>query len=601
MKSLNLLLQYVLADASTWCCTCALRDYKVISQRIEDEGLSFLTITLPTYCSDFERALDSGAVDHTMFLSFKKRGGLPLLLGGFLDLVFDRASGRLLDVPSKDAIFFIRQITLMFKKILLPCSEERERSAFDGYVKCELEVSAWEDGIISEGNQLLGPFADVSNLLWAHDLSFIDLMVYELNHVPKHGPGATADKLFGNSKYQLGTWTERLEEFFPAAEFVIPNWGYYNELESVNFDEPGNERPVRVISVPKTLKTPRIIAIEPTCMQYAQQSLMEIFVDRFERSNYLNGMIGFTDQRPNQVFARLGSEGKGLATLDLSEASDRVSNLLVKRLLQNFPTLSGAVQACRSTTADVPEYGVIPISKFASMGSAVCFPVEAMVFLTIVFCGIQNQLNRPLTMKDIKSLSSRVRVYGDDIIVPVEYVRSVVSALHDFGLVVNRKKSFWTGKFRESCGRDYYDGADVTVVYCRNLLPKQRSDVSEMVSCISLRNQLYKAGLWKSAGYLDSLVQRLAPFPNVLETSPVLGRHTFLGFSTEKMCPDLHRPLVKGYVVVPKPRPSKLDGYGALLKHFLKRGVDPFFDAKHLERYGRPESVDIKIRWASAV
>lgn len=119
MKSLMTLLQYVLADASTWCRTSTTIDLKKIEGRVEHEGLSFLTITLPTFCKDFERSLDQGLVTPDLFCSFAKKGSLPRLFGGLTELVFDRGSGRLLDEPDVTAIFFIRQITLMFKKILV--------------------------------------------------------------------------------------------------------------------------------------------------------------------------------------------------------------------------------------------------------------------------------------------------------------------------------------------------------------------------------------------------------------------------------------------------------------------------------------------------
>lgn len=597
MKSLMSLLHNMLVDSSMWCCTSATRDWLTISSRIEHEGMSFLTITLPTFCSDFERALDIGRVTHDMFPSFKKHAGLPRLFGGFLELVFDRSSGLLLEQPSLEAIFFVRQLTLFCKKILLPCSSERQEKAFESYIQCERDVAAWDD---QSHDEIFSRFDHCSSLLWSRCLSDIDLLVSHYDHVPKHGPGKTADRLLGNEKYRLNSWTERLEEnYFPSADFAIPNYGHVDFLSSLTYLEPGAELPVKVVSVPKTLKTPRIIAIEPTCMQYAQQALMEQFVVHFERDDILKNMIGFTDQTPNQRMARDGSLNGRLATIDLSEASDRVSNQLVCRLLKHFPHLASAVQASRSLKADVPGYGVVPLSKFASMGSATCFPVEAMVFLTICFVGIERTLNRPLRKSDISRYMRRVRVYGDDIIVPVKTVRSVVESLEDFGLRVNSKKSFWTGRFRESCGRDYYGGEDVTVTYCRRMLPERLSNVAEMVSAVSLRNQLYKAGFWRGAAFLDEHLRRLAPLPNVNETSPVLGRQSFLGYTSEKLCANLHSPLVKGLVIRPVPRKSFLDGSGALQKYFLKRGFDPFFDVKHLERYGRPEHVDIKVRWGS--
>jgi len=295
--------------------------------------------------------------------------------------------------------------------------------------------------------------------------------------------------------------------------------------------------------------------------------------------------------------ARDGSLSGALATLDLSEASDRVSNQLVRELTRYWPHLTDAIEATRSRRADVPGYGVQRLAKFASMGSALCFPMEAMVFLTIIFRAISKELNTPVTRELIKEFRGRVRVYGDDIIVPVEYVHSVVHELQDFGLVVNMNKSFWTGKFRESCGREYYDGSDVSIVRCRRMLPSQRRDVLALVSLCSLRNQLYWAGLWRTCAYIDEEIRKFIPFPIVEATSPGMGRHSVLSPEGEKECPDLQKPLVRAAVVSGQAPLNSLEGPGALLKYFLKRGEQPFADGNHLERSGRPQAVYIKLRW----
>jgi len=295
--------------------------------------------------------------------------------------------------------------------------------------------------------------------------------------------------------------------------------------------------------------------------------------------------------------ARDGSLSGALATLDLSEASDRVSNQLVRELTRYWPHLTDAVQATRSRRADVPGYGVQRLAKFASMGSALCFPMEAMVFLTIILRAISKELNTPVTREFIKGLEGRVRVYGDDIIVPVEYVQSVVHELQAFGLVVNMNKSFWTGRFRESCGKEYYGGSDVSIVRCRRMLPSQRRDVLEMVSLCSLRNQLYWAGLWRTCAYIDEKIREFIPFPIVEATSPGMGRHSVLSPQGEKECSDLQKPLVKAAVVSGQAPLNSLEGPGALLKYFLKRGEQPFADGNHLERSGRPQADYIKLRW----
>jgi hypothetical protein len=90
----------------------------------------------------------------------------------------------------------------------------------------------------------------------------------------------------------------------------------------------------------------------------------------------------------------------------------------------------------------------------------------------------------------------------------------------------------------------------------------------------------------------------LIPFPNVLDTSPVLGRRTFLGFDQERVHDDYQHPLVKGMVVRTRIPPSKVENEFALLKWFLKRGREPFADRNHLTRSGRDRTVGIKSGWA---
>lgn len=597
MKSLTELWFEVSVELGTLCNVCTTRDFKTVTSRVEHEGLSFLTISLTDFAKDFEKSLSRGYVGRDLFTGFRWRAGLPRFLGGFLDLVFDRCSGRLLTEPSVDSIFAVRQLTLMFGKIALPCSEARERLAIAKFVECEQDIRR-NDRTISE--DLQRRFSSMALRLFGDVLAAVDRDVYDGTLTPKHGPGATADRLRGNAKFDQRQWTRRLERVFPYGDYAMPNWRFNYLLEAVEILEPGSEMPVRVITVPKSLKTPRIIAIEPTCMQYMQQAVMERLVELLEKDETLSGMIGFTDQVPNQDLARVSSEDGSLATLDLSEASDRVSNQHVRLLCRHFPHFGEALDATRSRKADVPGYGVLRLAKFASMGSALCFPIEAMVFMTIIFLALEHQANRRFTRDRIRSFAGKVRVYGDDLIVPVDSMPIVTEYLEAFGLKVNLGKSFGTGKFRESCGKEFYNGHDVSIVRVRSELPTSRSDSDKVIASVSLRNRFYEAGLWKSAFWMDGWLSPLlgGRYPFVHPDSPVLGRVSFLGYDTERLCPNTHVPQVKGYVVSSKPRPSKVSGEGALLKWFLKRGDEPFADRDHLSRSGRPDAVSIKLRWA---
>jgi len=603
MKSHIVLLRTVLHEMGDWCCTSTDLDFKTIQARFKDEGLSFLTITLPQFAKDLEKGLEQGEVDSSLFLSFRKKGRLPVFLQGFTSQIFERSAGTLLPDPNITAIWSIRQICNLFGKLEVPCSDARNLAAIRKYVETEQEVKIADASLDPD---LRSEFQRASAIIWGNVFSNCDREIAEGNVVPKHGPGATADRIKGNLKYNQSKWTQRLESVFPHGEFLFPNWRHF-DADRVDILAPGQELPVRVVTVPKTLKTPRIIAIEPTCMQYMQQGIWQLLRTNIERDDILSELVGFEHQIPNREMAKLGSSNGTLATLDLSEASDRVSNQLVRDMSRYWYWFSSALDATRSRKADVPGHGVIRLAKFASMGSALCFPVEAIVFTTIIFMAISKECGVPLSQEFLSEFKGKVRVYGDDIIVPVEYVQCVIRNLEDFGLQVNSDKSFWIGKFRESCGKDYYDGVDVSYVKCRRIFPTSRKHVQEIESLVSLRNQLYYAGLWKTCEFLDSYIRRLIPFPVVLPDSPALGRHSFLGFETQRECPYLQRPLVRAFVITPKLPESKLEDYGALLKCFLKAGDksidvvfdEPSVDKEHLERAGRPYAVNTKLGWVS--
>jgi len=595
LKSLVPLLQHTLHEMGSICSVDTTQDLKTILRRFSDEGDSFFTITLSTFGKDFEQALAQEQITHSMFRSFAKHRRLPRLFGGFVELVFDRCTGVILDDPSIDAIRSIRQITLMWGKVLIPCTDDRITAAFNSFIKCEKELI---ENIPLIPRPERERFRILSNIMFGEMFRRVDsdIQTYELS--PKHGPGATSEGRTANGKYTMLEWPQRLENVFPYWRYATSRSYDQKVYDTVQFLEPGAEIPVRVVAVPKTLKTPRIIAIEPTPMQYMQQGLLDSFTRSLSKDYLLRSMISTEFQEPNQLLARKGSSDGSLATLDLSEASDRVSNQLALDLFGFTPHLNDAVQASRSTHADVPEFGVVPLSKFASMGSALCFPVEMYVFLTLVFMGIEKAYDTKFTNKSqLEKFIGKVRVYGDDIIVPVDTAASVISTLEQFCFKVNKSKSFWSGKFRESCGAEYFDGHDVTLTRVRRTLPSSRKDVENVESTVDLRNQLYKRGYWSIVRYLDNVITDIIPFPAVADTSPALGKFSFLGYEEQKMSSTLHRPMVKACTVRYDPRKSIADGDAALMKFFIKRGEEPIYSKDHLSFAGRPVSSSIKYGW----
>lgn len=542
MKSLVRLAHVILQDAGMMCGTDTQRDYQTVVSRVEDEGLSFLTITLPDFCKAFERALEEKGVGNVMFPGFakarKSRRGvgsharIPSFLRGIVCQVFDEETGLLLDEPSVTAIFAVRQVCLFFKKIELPCSHKRVRAAYKNFIKIEQEMPGEES--VNERMKLLA--TDVFNHIFARVMGGMRVKSLNYSLIPKHGPGATAERISGNRKYEFLSWPERLNQSFPIDQFGVSNPYWLLDTELVNqidWLSPEQESPVRVITVPKTMKSPRIIAIEPVCMQYAQQGVAISLTTEIESDKLLGGQINFSDQLVNRRKALESSKNGRYATIDLSEASDRVPLWLVEQLFRKDrvghtsdenSVVWDIIYACRSARANLPRTSgltmPLELKKFASMGSALCFPVEAMVFYTLALCGVIQHAQQAdisqvnFVWKYYKKYAREVFVYGDDIIVPVDAVQTVRTWLETFGLKVNEAKTFSKGNFRESCGMDAFGGHDVTPCYLRRKPPTNWHDANEIVSYVSLANQLYEKGLWLSAAHVRREVEDLlGPLP----------------------------------------------------------------------------------------
>lgn len=397
-------------------------------------------------------------------------------------------------------------------------------------------------------------------------------------------------------------WTERLEVLFPFVDYCLPNYRWFDDVQDVRFLSQSEERPVKLVAVPKTQTTPRLIAEEPTAMQYMQQAIRAPLYEAIEGDAIAGPLVGFTRQEPNRWLAQIGSEDKTLATLDLSEASDRVGNWIVESLFEDFPFLLEALQATRSRSVCLPSGEVIQLRKFASMGSALTFPIEAIIFTAISIEAVLRSSGSRVSKSAIRGLADKVRVYGDDIIVPTHCAESVIESLELFGLKVNRRKSFRNGWFRESCGEEFWFGRDVSIVRSRRAIPQSRRDVAEIVSLVEMRNHLASGEVDYASliGLIDDHVTALlGHFPWVLSTSPVLGRIHPSGFyQVDTVGRHHHSPLVKGWVKTPKIPRNSVEDRAALMKCLSTTIGMQDVDVRHLQRSGRPRTVSIKFGMA---
>jgi hypothetical protein len=597
MKSLLDVTHCVLLDCGALCGVNPNRDLITISRRVKDEGDSFLTITLPAFCSDFERSLAEGFFSpaHTSRFKSGSRTGLPRFLGGFLERIFD-SSGVLYLEPDITAILAVRQICLLHKKVLLPTNRRRMNAAILRFVKNEDRIRNH-----AHHDALDAIFDRVSGIVWSDLVRGSPCGDPWTELAPKHGPGTTREGIRGNGKFAFASWPSRLEIVFPSSEFAISsilNDEGVELLSRLTYPAPRDEPPVKVVLVPKTLKTPRVIAIEPVAMQFMQQAVANWVQPIIEqKGRFTLGHVNFTDQTVNSQCARIGSVDGSFATLDMSDASDLVSCRLISRMLRVVPTLRRYIFASRSTRATLPTGVTMPLRKFASMGSALCFPMESMAFFIAIISSRLYRARVHATPRSIEKFVDRVHVYGDDLIVPADEAPSVIEDLESFGFKVNSAKSHWTGKFRESCGRDWYDGVDVTPVYFRRKIPDHRADSHGVISSVSFANQCYFAGLWGTVRRVRESIERLmGPLPSVLRETQVLGWNSFSNAVTFHAWHDVYqRPKVRCWTIVPRRRVDIIDGDAALLKCLRLVGTPT--DERHLRESVRYGNLALKRRW----
>jgi len=221
----------------------------------------------------------------------------------------------------------------------------------------------------------------------------------------------------------------------------------------------------RMVMVPKTVKTHRPIAAEPTLNSYVQQGFGRYIRHRLKRFG-----VDLDDQTINQDLAKRALED-GFSTIDLSSASDTLCVNLVRLLLPQewFQALDDL--RCKFTEYKGRRFA---LSKFSSMGNAYTFELESLIFYAIVSSACT---------ADVSS------VYGDDIVVRHCDYRSTVESLEWAGFAVNERKSFSDGsRFYESCGKHYFDGKEVTPCY-------QKDVVTRAHDYVRLHNRLVRAGI----------------------------------------------------------------------------------------------------------
>ncbi|DAD52101.1 TPA_asm: RNA-directed RNA polymerase [ssRNA phage Gephyllon.1_22] len=219
-----------------------------------------------------------------------------------------------------------------------------------------------------------------------------------------------------------------------------------------------------MFTVPKSSSIDRCACKEPEFNMYAQKAVG----DSIRRSLMRVG-INLNDQTVNQRLAREGSIQGNLATVDLSSASDSVTTQLVLRLVPDEWFHLMADLRSPETRID----GDWHLNEmFSSMGNGFTFELESLIFWAITRAVAYHSETK-----------GRISVYGDDIICPSGLNGILGDTLEFFGFKVNPKKSFFEGSFRESCGKHWFAGLDVTPFYVKKV-PVDVSDWCHLLNSL---------------------------------------------------------------------------------------------------------------------
>lgn len=349
----------------------------------------------------------------------------------------------------------------------------------------ENQLSSWS---LPQSNADMAPFLRARDIIHSV-LCPLDRVWEEVFHDCGFGPGAVfhSKGLSGRSLLEkiagsVHTCTPKLRSLvLPVISDFFPNWAdclkECGNLELVR----GN----RIAFVHKDKEKCRTIAVEPSMNMFVQKGIGSYLMKTLK----LHLGIDLRDQSKNRDLALSGSIDGAIATIDLSDASDRICTNLVRWLLPG--DWFALLDAARSPETRLPDGTWVRNEAFSSQGNGFTFPLETLIFYALSEGARQHGSKQHLSC------------YGDDIIVPACDYEGTVKVLRQAGFEVNLAKSFCEGGFRESCGGDYLYGQAVRPVYYKD----EARNFSQVAGLHNLLMETWGANrLPKTLAYLWNLV-----------------------------------------------------------------------------------------------
>jgi len=454
--------------------------------RLNQEGklLGFLSVWHSALLASIEhKSCESLASLSIEGFGIRDQGSARNFLFSLRILVFDRSSHRELLCPDELAFKSLYQVGCFLSKFgagrITPKMGEE---AINAYLDIEEFL-----GLDSDFLQVASEIALARSILDEFFNRFSPTEVPE----GRHGPGAVAEgSLPSGQKYNWSLPMDVTEDLYPGCRQYLSIAHPRSRRTGI---EPFTSR---VCLVPKSWNKCRIICAEPAFMQYNQQGLdrwMRRTIDVARKRKFFQ--LDLTDQSQNADIALESSTHGYFCTMDLSSASDRLSNKLVRCLMPDHVYV--LLERVRSKWTRLPDGREIELRKFASMGNATTFPVQSLCFWALSVAAMHIRGVR------LEEARNSVWVYGDDIICPTKYYSAIFDTLTLVGLKVNKDKSFSKGEFRESCGMHAYHGLDVTPSFLRTMPCNGPASVSVCATA----NLLSRNGYSKVADFLFQEVE----------------------------------------------------------------------------------------------
>jgi hypothetical protein len=504
------------------------KDLLYLAERLNKEGTSFIQVTLPLLGRALDHSLVTGRFTLPANFAMKRNTRLPRFLYQLFERVLDQ-EGNLREEPCTLTIYFLRQLLLFDAKLITEPTSQQKQTAVKGFIKRQNDLRKIRldvnDPVLLRAQWLLG------RVLRTLDLSTI---------APGHGPGVVAERLTREERWDFTSWPKKAERYYPY--LVYGTLSMRASLERGIGVRLLNEMSTRCCLVPKDFRGPRLISAEPTVNQYLQQGQMRKIMQYVDHHKVLSQSIRLRDQTHNQKEAK-NAYKDGKITLDLSDASDTVSTALVWFLFAKLPLLRRQLMSTRSDFMEF-ENQKIRIVAFSPMGSATCFPIESLVFWALTIASLGHVRSLSGHPDGLESLSVDVSIFGDDIIVPADAASTLLYTLRKVGCSPNMSKTCMETPFRESCGTEWFNGSDITIIRNRRYHYADKGKFSDHPVLLGLQRKFFLCGLYSTAKLCERWAKEIYPVLTIPISKYPLLIHR--GSSTRASSDALERDLLRG-------------------------------------------------------